>query len=359
MRMTDTASFGRLERCLHRLAFATSRAQLGIADLEARLFRRELATVAPAAPVFVTALPRAGTTVLLELLAGCPEFAAHTYSDMPFVLCPLLWQRLSRPFRRRAEPRERAHGDGLMIAPDSPEAFEEMIWMAFHADHYRPDLIRPWSRCDDPEFVAFLNDNMRKVVLLRRRDKPTARRYVSKNNVQLARVPSLWSAWPDAVVVVAFRDPLQHAASLLRQHQRFLALHAEQPFARRYMAGVGHFDFGANLKPIDFGGWLQDGSVDAGTLGFWIDYWLAAYRHVLAHAGDPRLVLVRFESLVAGADLAGLAARVGLDDPAELQHRAAMLRSAAPHRVDPAHAPADRAAAARELYQQLAARALS
>ena len=31
-------------------------------------------------------LPRAGTTLLLELLAGCPEFAAQTYRDMPFVV---------------------------------------------------------------------------------------------------------------------------------------------------------------------------------------------------------------------------------------------------------------------------------
>ncbi len=32
-------------------------------------------------------------------------------------------------------------------------------------------------------------------------------------------------------------------------------MHARDPFARRYMEAIGHYDFGANLRPIDFDGW--------------------------------------------------------------------------------------------------------
>ena len=68
--LSSASSYGALDRALHRLAFATPRAQVAIADLEDRLFRRELARVTTGSPVLVTGLPRSGTTILLELFAG-------------------------------------------------------------------------------------------------------------------------------------------------------------------------------------------------------------------------------------------------------------------------------------------------
>ena len=82
--------YGVLDRALHRVAFATTDLQLTLAGLERRLYRRELANVALDRPVLITALPRAGTTILLELLAATATFAASTYRDVPFVACPLL-----------------------------------------------------------------------------------------------------------------------------------------------------------------------------------------------------------------------------------------------------------------------------
>ncbi len=57
--------------------------------------------------MFVTALPRAGTTILLNLLVGTGSFASHTYRDMPFVLCPMIWQRFAKQFQVSDEARER------------------------------------------------------------------------------------------------------------------------------------------------------------------------------------------------------------------------------------------------------------
>lgn len=306
--------YGFLERLLHRFAFATRTAQLGIADLERRMFARELAAFEPGAPVLITALPRAGTTILLELLAATPTFASHTYRDMPFVLCPLLWSRFTGGLRKDVALRERAHGDGIQIGPDSPEAFEEVLWMAFFKDHYRGETLPVWTDCRRAEFAEFFAEHRRKVVALRRRTKPDARRYVSKNNLDIARIPALWQAVPDAHVVVLVRDPLQQARSLHRQHLRFLELHARDPFARRYMAGIGHFDFGQNLKPIDFGGFhARCADADPEGLAFWLAYWTAAYRHVLQHVEHERLHVVGFERLCGGGDLGALAHRLGVD----------------------------------------------
>lgn len=40
------------------------------------------------------------------------------------------------------------------------------------------------------------------------------------------------------------------------------------------MRGIGYFDFGQNLRPIDFDNWL-DNSVSKETerLIFWLEYW--------------------------------------------------------------------------------------
>ncbi len=349
--MSFAASYGLFDRLLHRFAFATTWAQRGVADLEETLFRRELAAIEPGAPVFVTALPRAGTTILLELLAGLDEFAAHRYRDMPFVLTPMLWSRVTRGGAGDAAPKERAHGDGIQITQDSPEAFEEMLWRAFFKQHYKGPRVAPWARCDDPEFLEFFRAHMRKVVALRARDKP-ARRYVSKNNLNIARIPSLLDALTDAAVIVPLRDPVQHAQSLLRQHQRFLAMHEADAFAKRYMAGVGHFDFGQNLKPVDFDGWMSGRTVaDAEGLTFWLDYWNATYRHLLAHAEHDRLLFVRFEALGDERTLDAIAAHVGAP-LAALRARADILQPPAPREVDVSGVPSQTLDEARALYDE-------
>ena len=356
--MSFRNSYGWLDRCLHRMAFALPGAQLGVADLETKLYRRELDGVTAERPLFVTGLPRSGTTILLELLSRTSSIATHTYRDMPFVLAPLLWGRFTRRFHRASAPRERAHGDGIEISLDSPEAFEEVVWMAFHRERYRGATIEPWATIDDREFLPFFREHMRKVVALRRRDKPTAQRYASKNNLNIARLPALLEAIADGVALVPFRDPLQHAASLHRQHLRFSEMHAQDVFARRYMAGIGHFDFGDNLKPVDFDGWARGGGAPAADgLEFWIRYWCAAYRALLEAAQHDRVHLVGFEALGERRGLESLAGAAGVD-PSDLQAHAEILSAAPARAVDTSSVPADAVEAAASLHEQLRARCL-
>lgn len=356
--MSFRNSYGWLDRCLHRLAFATPSAQLGVADMERRIFRRELESLRAERPLFVTGLPRAGTTILLELLSRTPSVATHTYRDMPFVLAPLMWGGFARRFRRSDAPRERAHGDGIQVSMDSPEAFEEVVWMAFHRDRYRGLSIEPWETLEDDEFASFFAEHMRKVVALRRRDKPDAARYASKNNLNIARMPALLERFDDAIALVPFRAPLQHAASLLRQHQRFSQMHAADTFARRYMGGIGHFDFGDNLKPVDFGGWLggRDASAADG-LTFWLEYWCAAYRSLLRAAAHSRLHLLSFERLGAAEGLHALAAATALD-PADLTAHAGILSPIQDRAVDASGVPAALLDEAAALHAQLLTRCL-
>lgn len=162
------------ERLLHRLAFAAVAAQKGAADLEDRLLARRFAEIRIDRPVFITSLPRAGTTLLLELLAGLPGFASHTYRQMPFLFTPLLWDGISRPFRQPDAIMQRAHGDGMTVGYDSPEGFEEMLWRAFWPEKYRSDRIIPWTADDQDaggEFAGFIGNHIRKLLTLRRQSQ--------------------------------------------------------------------------------------------------------------------------------------------------------------------------------------------
>ena len=109
-------------RLLHRLALGVRLLTEASFDMEQATQRPDASQVGDARHVFVAGLARSGTTVLLRLLHASGAFRSLTYRDMPFVLMPGLWSRFSG--RRRVERRERAHGDGLMVDVDSPEALD-------------------------------------------------------------------------------------------------------------------------------------------------------------------------------------------------------------------------------------------
>jgi hypothetical protein len=183
-----------------------------------------------------------------------------------------------------------------------------------------------------------------------------ARRYLSKNNANIARLGLLERLFPDATILVPVRDPWAQTASLLRQHLRFRDLHAREPFARRYMEGIGHFEFGAALKPIAFGAAPPDRAA-ADRPEFWLRYWADAYDAVLATAGE-RVVFVDHDALSAapGEHLPSLAAALGVESPAAL--RAAAARFRPPRPAAPPDAPRELLARAAEIHLSLRRRSL-
>jgi len=292
--VNSTASYSWLERLLYRLAFAGVELQKNIAEIEALSVRAELDAIKLTRPIFVTSLPRAGTTLLLEIIVSLGDVVSQTYRDMPFVLAPLTWARLSRRFHKAAETRERAHLDGMMIGFDSAEEFEEVVWKSFWKGKYRRDRIELWDAGDyDPEFASFLKLHMKKIIFLRAKNASEAR-YASKNNANLSRLALLEVIFPDCDIVVPFREPVAQARSLLRQHMHFLRLHSQDPFSLRYMEYLGHFEFGRALRPISFPEFNLERS--ATTLEFWLNYWLSAFRRVLDSAGG-QVLLVNYDKL--------------------------------------------------------------
>ena len=313
MSKQNPSAYSRLDRALHKLAFDSRALQLLLADVERFMYAGQWQDIDVEQPIFITSLPRAGTTIVLQALSRLCRLATHTYRDMPFILTPVLWDRVSRGFRRTAKPAERAHGDGLFIDEDSPEAFEEVLWRQHFPGHYRQTGIDCWQgSIHHAEFDEAFKAHMQKMILLRGAETSAGSRYISKNNANIARIAYLHKLFPRAQFVVPVRHPVEQAISLMRQHRNFTRQHSEEIFTRRYMADIGHYEFGELHRPIRFSGLAElAAGLSPDSLDYWLAYWIAAFRAVSRH---PGLCLVGFEDLCAhpGAGLQSLLDRLGL-----------------------------------------------
>ena len=75
---TSQVNYSRLDRALHKLAFSNLEIQKSLADIEDRMHAKRFGSIAIEKPVFITALPRAGTTLMLDVLARNPGTFANT-----------------------------------------------------------------------------------------------------------------------------------------------------------------------------------------------------------------------------------------------------------------------------------------
>jgi len=261
-------------------------------DLEQTLHARRANDVADGKHVFVTGLARAGTTILMLQLHGTGRFRSLTYRDMPFVLAPNLWHSISHPTHRHEARRERAHGDGIEMNFDSPEALEEVFWRVFCGDEYILKDRLTTMQADGETLERF---RRYVAVVLKNYEK---QRYLSKNNNSILRLASIRQAFPKAAILVPFRDPVQHAFSLLCQHERFSRIHKEDRFSEHYMRWLVHHEFGKDHRPFVMPGDTLP-TRNPGTIDYWLELWRNVHHHLLAvnAKGDLNIVFVGYEWL--------------------------------------------------------------
>ena len=312
-----THTYGRMERWLHWLALEPAVVRQLCFDMERQFALPPHAVQrngnGPAdGAVYVCGLARSGTTMLLRILDEFEGFRSLNYRDMPFVLAPNLWARFSHYARKNTVTVERAHGDGILVNVDSPEGLEAVFWRTFAKKISNPDCFG----FDEPTAEVLANFADYRALVANPRTKPVTgkwRRYLSKNNNNLLRLSSL-CADPSATVLLVYRNPVATARSLHRQHQRFSASQAEDAFTRSYMGWLSHYEFGLDHLPFCFAVSGMDVSLTPDKLDYWLDYWNAVYRHVLAQS-DLRFCLVNHDALRADpvATLSAIFAVLGVE----------------------------------------------
>ena len=330
--MSLSGDYSLIDRCLHYIAFGHPSIQKALCEIENDLFSKKFEDIVSNNEVFVTGLPRSGTTLVLDMLYRTGEFSTFTYREMPFILSPIIWSKISRSFYKEAKSKERAHGDGMQVSFDSPEAFEEVIWLSYlRKKVIKPDFLSPLGPDEsNPEFVHALRNSIRKVLYLDQSHKilKGESRYLSKNNANISRIDTLLELFPNSTILVLFRNPLAHIGSLMKQHDRFLKEQSTDRFTERYMSWLGHYEFGKNFKPINFDNWLDGRDVPYEVnADFWLEYWSKTYEYVLKKKTD-NVLLVDFDELVKNNEevLTAIAERIDLRDKQSLIGQSSRLR---------------------------------
>jgi len=267
-------NYSALQRFLHRSVLSSQFMREIMFDVEKSIFLKKDDNFDDD-HVFVTGLARSGTTILLNAIYQSNKFASLTYDDMPFILAPNLWGKINRK-STHSEAKERAHGDGVRVSSNSPEAFEEVFWKTFTDN----SIIRKEL------FIKFIS------LILKKNNKT---RYLSKNNQNIRRLDLISEIFPRSIVLIPFRDPLQHAFSLYSQHMKFVKEQNKDSFIRNYMNWIGHSEFGLDYRMIHPSN-LQ--YPDEKEFNHWLEQWYLTYKTVLELSVKyEEFYLIGYESL--------------------------------------------------------------
>jgi hypothetical protein len=235
---------------------------------------------------------------------------------------------------------------------------EEVVWMAFFPAIHDSTVSNVLdATTSNPAFERFYTDHIRKILELR-----GGTRYVAKGNYNLSRLGYLQNLFPDCRILIPIREPVGHVASLIKQHRLFCKVGREDPRTLASLQRSGHFEFGLDLRPINFGDraavqrveqlWAGDEQVRG-----WAAYWALAYGHVAAQLATDsdlaaRTLIIRYRDLCtspaatleAAYSHAGLTADAGL-----IAQQAADI--SAPAYYDPGFSPAELAAIEDETHE--------
>ena len=239
-----------LQKFLHDFVLSKKFINKSLFELEKTIYLKNK-DIKNQSHVFITGLPRSGTTSLLNFLFSFDEYASLTYNCMPFVLSP----NFSKLFQQKnITKKERLHEDGIYYDNNSPEALDEIFFN------------------NNEEFVSHEIVNYIQLILL----SNNKLKYLSKNNLNYKRIDLIQSILPNSIFLIPIREPLQHANSLFNQHLKFSQLQKEDDFIKRYMNYLGHNEFGLNHKPwnnpIQF--------TDLNNINYWLEQWSLFYEFI-------------------------------------------------------------------------------
>lgn len=287
--------YGFASQLLHRAALSTPFITQACFDIERAINNAEDSRLGR--HIFVAGLARSGTTILLRALHKTNVFRSLTYRDMPFVLMPNLWGKLSRVFHIYEDEKERAHGDRIQVGFDSPEAFEEVFWRSFCGNAYiKVDCLQPHTVDSETLdlFVEFVS-------LVLASGSSTETRYLSKNNNNILRLHAIRQAFPNAIILIPFRNPIQQANSLLKQHILFSERHQSDRFSYDYMGWLGHHEFGLTHRPYRFSKNKAVGqsAYAKSNINYWLNTWIKTYSYIYETMPETA-ILVSYEDLCTG-----------------------------------------------------------
>lgn len=272
----ENNNYSLLSKWMHKLYLGNYFVSRTSFDFEQTIYKSEIQQFTIGEIVFVTGLARAGTTALFRAIYESGSFASLKYSNMPFLLMPILWGK-NHSKQKATEFKERAHKDGIKVNSESPEAFDEYFWKSILEDNYIDKNSLRLNSIDESKMCEFEN-YIKSICIASNKTS-----YLSKNNNNILRIPQLINKFPTCKIIMVYRDPIEHAKSLLRQHQSFSELQKNDSFALNYFNYLGHHEFGLNHKPFNLDNSKINNPFDINNINYWLTIWLDYYQYVLLH----------------------------------------------------------------------------
>ena len=245
--------FSLSERLLHNLITKNKLLGKFLFEFEKILFLKKTKECKNNKHIFVSGLPRSGSSIFTIFLHNTGKFGSLTYADSPFLLAPNFFSK----FKKKNEIKnfQRIHGDGIKISLNSPEALDNLFFLTYKSEFHL-------------NIVDYIN-----LILF----KTSQKRYLSKNNNILNEFELLFDLFPNMILVVPFRNPIQQSLSLLRQHQNIKSKQIKNKFILDYMNSIGHNEFGLGYKfrnpPNKFS--------DPENINHWIEQWYFYYKSTI------------------------------------------------------------------------------
>ena len=244
-------NYSNIQKFLHDLILSNKFINKSLFEIEKLLYLKKT-DITNEKHVFITGLPRSGTTSILNFIYASGDYASLTYKNLPFVFSPSFSKIFSN---NNAIKKERLHKDGLYYDLNSPEAFDEIFFR------------------NSQEFIKNEIANYIQLIL----NAENKNKYLSKNNLNYKRINLINSIFPNSIFLIPIREPLQHAHSLLNQHSHFCKFQKEDSFVKRYMNYLGHNEFGIDhqswYKPIKYSNF--------NSLNYWLEQWYLFYQNIL------------------------------------------------------------------------------
>ena len=258
-----------IQKLLHDAVLSNNFINKSLFEIE-KIFYKNKENIQNNLHVFISGMPRSGTTILLNFIYSSEEFASLKYKHMPFILSPNIAKLLNM---NNINSGERAHFDGIRQDLNSPEAFDEIFFR------------------QSKSFVLDEIVNYIKLILV----AENKNKYLSKNNLNYKRIELISKVFPKSQFLIPIREPLQQSYSLLNQHKNFLKLQKKEDFVRRYMNYLSHHEFGKNHKP-----WLKTVNFkNTESINYWLEQFTLFYKNILKiYKLNNNCHIINYEKLI-------------------------------------------------------------
>ena len=290
----NNKNYSYLVQVLHYLVLGNKFIPELLHDIEKLIFRNKLKDVSKNNHIFINGLARSGSTILMRSIFETKEFSALTYRDMPFIISPNIWSKISNKFKKQKAV-ERLHGDNILIDLDSPEQLEEAFWKLKNGKIYiLKDALKSYSVSTDSleDYKKFIN-----LVII----KYKKNNYITKNNNNILRLSSIKNTFPNCLILIPFRDPVNQSYSLLNQHILFKKIQKKNIFTKKYMSFLAHHEFGLLQKPFLFDNKHEQNYLEKESINYWLEQWVYVYENLSKQEllNSKNVFFICFEELLS------------------------------------------------------------